>query len=117
MSCAPMAPGTALNDVGVAAVWASADGLIIRLPAATPRTTPTASADTIVIVLLIALLRASTTWQSCSSFELGVNAVADLAIEKYHMHPILQSDLRHREDRRELILDCIDTRGGFEHTD
>jgi hypothetical protein len=61
-----MAPGTALNETGavVAAVWASAGAFISRPPAATPSTAPTANADTIVIVLLIAFLPRSPTGQS-----------------------------------------------------
>src|SRR5215813_10137691 len=55
MSCSPMAPGTALNDA-VVAVWASAAGLISRLPPVTPIAAPTASANTMVAVLFIAVL-------------------------------------------------------------
>src|SRR5262244_90379 len=55
MSCSPMAPGTALNDA-VVAVWASAARLTSRLPPVTPIATPTASANMIVPVLVIAVL-------------------------------------------------------------
>src|SRR5262245_29153632 len=55
MSCSPMAPGTALNEVAVA-VWASAAGFKSRLPPVTPMAAPTASANTMVPVLFIAVL-------------------------------------------------------------
>src|SRR5690349_4796685 len=55
MSCSPIAPGTALNEV-IAAVWASAARLMKRLPTVTPMATPTDSANTIVTVLFIAIL-------------------------------------------------------------
>src|SRR5262245_64171577 len=55
MSRSPMAPGTALNEVAVA-VWASAAGFKSRLPPVTPMAAPTASANTIVPVLVIAVL-------------------------------------------------------------
>src|SRR5262249_18685288 len=55
MSSSPIAPGTALNEV-IAAVCASADRFTSRLPPVTPMATPTDSANTIVIVLFIALL-------------------------------------------------------------
>src|SRR6266849_8080439 len=66
MSCAPMAPGTALNEAGVVAVWASAGGLISRLPPATPMASPIANDNPTVTVLLIAFLPACTTQRSYS---------------------------------------------------
>src|SRR5262245_55307327 len=55
MSCSPIAPGTALNDV-IGAVWASAARLMSRLPPMAPIAAPTARANTIVPVLFIAVL-------------------------------------------------------------
>src|SRR5437763_17150685 len=55
MSCSPTAPGTALYDAAAAGAWASA-GFNSRPPAAMPTTRPTPSADTIVAVLLMAVL-------------------------------------------------------------
>src|SRR5256885_7692599 len=55
MSCSPTAPGTALYDAAAVGAWASA-GFNSRPPAAMPTTRPTPSADTIVAVLLIAVL-------------------------------------------------------------
>jgi hypothetical protein len=65
MSSSPIAPGTALADV-IAAFWASA-GINIPLPTAMPSAAPSASVDTIVTVLFIAVLPASMTWRSCST--------------------------------------------------
>src|SRR5262249_43018039 len=55
MSSSPIAPGTALYDADIA-VWASAARFTSRLPPVTPIATPTASANTIVPVLVIAVL-------------------------------------------------------------
>src|SRR5215472_17507408 len=77
MSCAPMAPGTALNEAGVAAVCASAAGFISRLPPAMPMTTPTASADTRVTVLLIAVLPVSTVRRTVQEHPCVFTDVAD----------------------------------------
>src|SRR5262245_54624046 len=55
MSCSPIAPGTALNDA-VVAFWASAARLTSRLPPMAPIAAPTASANTMVAVLFIAVL-------------------------------------------------------------
>jgi hypothetical protein len=56
-----MAAGTALNEglkeALVVAFCASADGAMTRLPSGTPTAIPTANANTMVIVLLMALLR------------------------------------------------------------
>jgi hypothetical protein len=72
-----MAPGTALNEAGAAAVCASAGAFISRLPVAIPKATPTATADTIVIVLLIVAPHASTTWQSLFKDVYPLCGVAD----------------------------------------
>ena len=58
MSCAPTAPGTALNDVGACPVWASAGEFIKRPLPANHTTRPTASADTIVKAFLMVVLPA-----------------------------------------------------------
>src|SRR5258708_35199247 len=65
MSSAPMAPGTAPNEAGVVAVWASAGGFISRLPPAIPMASPIANDNPTVTVLLITFLPARTTRRSC----------------------------------------------------
>src|SRR5262245_20004897 len=58
-SSAPMAPGTALNEVRSVVVCAAAGEFTKRPPTAMPTARPTANVKRIVIVLLIAFLRAT----------------------------------------------------------
>src|SRR5258708_37079696 len=56
MSSAPMAPGTALNEAGVAAVWASAGGFLKRQAPAAPHTSPLAHSNPTGDVFLFVFL-------------------------------------------------------------
>src|SRR5262245_7164662 len=52
-SSAPIAPGTALNEAGRAAVWAATGESMKRLSMIMPKARPTASVNTMVTLLFI----------------------------------------------------------------